>query len=246
MYFEKNDYANAESVVRQAIEADPRSNWSFSLLGRIYTAQGRASEAVPIFESLRDKYPTNIYPRWQLALIYQDYLAQTDPEAYKRAYEINKDLVEMATDPAEKESVRANFVDCNLTTGRYREAVQLAQELAANSKPAEYKIAMALIAYAALVAQRDYGQAEAKLTELEGAVRTLQPGEKTSWEYDGTLNYLQRTAIPDPIKGSLLNLTREFNDWNKDKKSLKDLPPTLFKENRVSLQTVARQSRILR
>ncbi|MGD0201322.1 MAG: HEAT repeat domain-containing protein [Bryobacteraceae bacterium] len=225
--FGDRDYPQAENLALKAIEADPKDAWNYQLLRQIYVGQNRVPEAVNLFERLSQRYDS--VPLWQqLAYLHHDWMAPTDPRSYERAYEINRRVYANARDSAERQSAEANFAEANLTTGRYRDAVNLADKLLAGPQAAKYEIPMLTIAYAALVAAGDHPAAAARLEQLDKAVRN--PHAPSAWTYRGTLHYLQTSAIPQRLKDPLIQLVAAID------RDANPLPPPVLAANRAALR----------
>jgi tetratricopeptide (TPR) repeat protein len=239
--YEDKDYKGAEEKALEAVRSDPKNATAYPLLRQIYVDRDEVTEAERQLEALARKYPQVSYPRQQLAYLYHETVSQKDPTGYARAYRVNRRLLEEARDPAERSASEANFVECNLTTGRYREAVKLAREAAASKGISpDRAIAMRLIAYAALAADREYGEAAQELNQLERAIGALPAGSETGWVFDGTLHYIRtQAAMEEPLKSAVIKLIGEINENNKRPAGSKSRGvPKSLEENRAALRAM--------
>jgi len=71
LYYNRQDYAKAESHYRKAVEADPRYALAYFDLGNVLDETGRAAEAVKAYKTALQLAPTYADAHYNLALAYE-------------------------------------------------------------------------------------------------------------------------------------------------------------------------------
>jgi tetratricopeptide (TPR) repeat protein len=243
---DKKRYKEAEGVLNEAIQIDPSHPWSYVQLREIYLDQGLDSEAVAELQRFQRRYPKvgEIYA--QLAYVYHERMARSDPTAYQLAYEANQKLLDLVRgrEPARALEAELNLVECSLTTGRYQELIQKVPDLLARIGPnPDRRMTLKLLMLSAQVLQHDDPGALKTLAEFEKIYnREFRPsGMWHNWTYDGTVLYLEKRVPPSARTAAVLELVRAVNNTltvRRGKGPPPVIPQKLFDNIRTVLEPV--------
>lgn len=86
LYYNRQDYAKAESHYRKAVEADPRYALAYFDLGNVLDETGRAGEAVKAYKTALQLAPTYADAHYNLALAYEKTRQSRKALQHWRAY----------------------------------------------------------------------------------------------------------------------------------------------------------------
>ena len=195
IYFQKSDLTHARASALNAIHRDPNYAWAYELLLGTYDREGQPKEAARQFEKLKDLYPESILPTLQLGFVYHEYLAVEDPAYYQKSCEQYSSLLSHRN-PADALGIKANLVECFVTTGRYAEAITMSDALLQEASPEPIlAVNVCFLRFAAATLQGKRGYREA-LRGLSRTYRSLPAGFKNNWSYRGTWRYIERAPAP--------------------------------------------------
>jgi tetratricopeptide (TPR) repeat protein len=222
-FLANRQYEAAIAPARAVIDASPntdRMSRARQVLSRVYTIEGqdafdhsRFSDAKALLLAAVDEMDpaVPVVNRSDLQSLglnlefeYHERTALTEPAAYEEAYEILAKLRPLNGDPAFTIAVQAGLAEASLTSGRYADALGLANHLVGRSDVDRVtQLSMKFIVYAALVL--DHQPANAARQDLLAFYRTLPKGFKNDWSWAGTRSYIQHAGITDSEKAQLLD-----------------------------------------
>jgi hypothetical protein len=204
----------------------------------------RYSDAAAAFARLSEKYPSSIWPRRFLVLIYHEYLSPDDPEAFGRSYEQVEAIRRLAAfrrlaKAGEWDYVRlsSDFVEVALTAGHYEETERRARELLgtevrATTPTTRYN--MTLFPYIASVLRHDTASASVHLAELERLIPSLPNEFYNNWIYPGTLAFIDRRKDLSPGLKKAMSALCKGGDFYPQTEALR-----IMAENRSELTSLA-------
>ena len=188
----------ARQALQAAVEQKP-DGASILLLGRIYLRQGRPVDAEKELLRLRERHQDLGFA---LMSFYHEDLSQTDPEAFEKAYREARRIADADSSPGSQ----ANLAEAQLTSGRFPEAAQTAQEILSRSPDPTTELNLQFIRLAALVLAGQRSEAEKPLGALQASYSALPPNFRNDWTYGGTLRFLRKSALPPELREQLVSL----------------------------------------
>lgn len=203
--------AGAEKSLLAAIDLAPDGP-AGGLLMQLLHQRHEDARAAGLFRQLQLRFPHSSAIAAVFSVIESEYLSEADPRAYEDAYQA---LVRtFAENPAFRSipTMRANLVEAELTSGRFREAARDARELLASPElsgakegaGAELNVNVRLLLYLALVFAGD--PLAARSLDGFGQAYGRQSGEFVGWKFGGITRFIQHSSLPRRQRDSLLAL----------------------------------------
>jgi|GEM_PF-7024855 len=186
----------ARRALLAAIEQKPDDRSTVYLLAQTYVRQSKPMDAEMALLSLRKRHPESQGIGLALMTFYREDLSKSDAGAYEKAYQEIKRIADVDPNPR----YQASLTEAQLTTGRFLEAAQTAQQVLASSAlnpRAEVNVRFFQVAALLLADQRS--QAEEALEGLQASYSDLPKIVRNEWNHTGTLRFLrQSTLSPEP------------------------------------------------
>ena len=192
----ERQFEEAAANARKAIEGGVLE---YSALRDAYHGRRQISEGVHALREYLEKQPNNPILVDLLVLDYHEHLLD-----YGEAYR----LLEKAYDLDPKNpSTRQNFAESNLTTGRFQQAVYLANGVLNDPTISpESKLIMNLINIAALLFSGKQANAFAELGDFFRRYRAIPEDYPRSWMYNGTKSFVTKSGLGTAEKELILAL----------------------------------------
>lgn len=190
----QKDYRGALDTARKAIEY---TGEGYNFLNEAYHGLGKDREAVRILEEYRQKDPSNWNILNPLEMSYHDRLFD-----YERAYQITADAHNRRSFDI---NVETNFAEACLTTGRYDDALRVANSALTTPRISpDQQLSMRLISIAALLFQGKPANAFSELGEFIRNYKSLPRDFEQTWIYAGTSRLVRNSAKLDESAKSLI------------------------------------------
>jgi hypothetical protein len=227
----------------RVIAENPASEDGYRDLESHFNLTTEFRQATDTFELLKGRFPNSLWPRKVLAEIDHESRSATDTAAFARAFDEMTAMRKLAAydvlktkAPEDYVRVESDFVEVALTAKRYAEAESVARGLLAMTSPPVDRLNMALFVYIGAVMRHDRAAAATKLSELEATVRVLPRDHYNNWVYPGTLAFIARSDLAEPMKQALRRLCKE-GQWYTPEQAA-----AVISENRSTLSTLSQKS----
>lgn len=223
-------YQRAQGNARKAIELEDLD--AYDELRQALMGMNRYREAADELEAALKKHPKELQILAGLGIVYHEGFYD-DPRGYIRAYETNKQALEL---DATNLVIRANLAEASLTAEHYEEAVSLANSVLSDpTLPPEDKLSMKMIMIAALLCQRKDAYAFSELSEFIRYHESIKEDYERTWVFAGTRNFIQKHKTLTESERSLILklidiLESPRQKANVDLRNLKDTLPQLFRQ----------------
>ncbi|MDN3515256.1 MAG: tetratricopeptide repeat protein [Candidatus Brocadia sp.] len=225
--FAQEEYTNAIESAKKAIEYNPDHEYAYSLLREVYCELKKVDAAEELLKAYLKKYPENLYVHANLGMLYQEYFHN-----YQQAYEMYKKVYDLDSNNV---AFKENFIEANLTTGRFEQAYNLAREMLKNQNlTKEERLSMMLIAISALLCQEKRTNAFDEIKDFVTYYKSLQKDYERSWSYNGVKNFVNKNeGIGNYEKNIILTLidileSSDLKTANKKVEELKSSYPEIF------------------
>ncbi len=244
-FYQQKEYEKARTYLHRAIELSPQEGSAFALLLYTYMDTNQIDEALADFRVLQEKYTDSIYPGLNLAFVYHENLAPKDPQFYTKAYEVYPSLLAKKLSGPDLVFVRENFIETNLTTGRYQDTRTIGEELLKEPSVAEdtlTQLNLRFLVLASVVFQGEEAEYRRQLKELLLVYHSLRDGTENTWRYSGTRSYINLSKLPPERKQLLISLA-DLVESKKSKPKLREFCHQLAVHDQASfaeLETVCR------
>lgn len=158
---------------------------------------GREADAITALKTYLEKQPENLYVLSHLGRLYYESVYDY-PEAYK--------LYESAYHLAPSNmAIKQNFAAANLATGRFEQALNLADEILGDgSISVQAKLNMKLVAVSALLLQRKHAEAFSELREFIRYYQFIPEDDECPWLYNGMKHFVNQNNQLKPIDKTLI------------------------------------------
>lgn len=198
------------------IAANPDKEDPFrDLLGH-YIDDGQSYPAAArTFLALKQQYPRAVWPRKILAELYHEYLSRDDTVQFYRSFDESVELRSLpayralAADTATWDRVETDFAEVALSARRYDVLATVASQVLSHSESPVRHLNLGLFLYMSAVMQGDRAAATARLEDLAKVVATLPKDFYNTWQYPGTVVFVQMSSLPKPLRDALLLLCKE-------------------------------------
>jgi tetratricopeptide (TPR) repeat protein len=208
-------FGEAIAAFRLALEVRTQKefprDWAFIQLNlaNAYYANEKWIEAADAYEKIVQFNPDNQTAYRGLSKIYHDILFK-----YKESYELSRTWV--ARHPTDLIAT-SNLVEHSFTFGKFDESESLISNLLTNPKiDVKTKVALKAIEIANLCAQDKRDLIGDRIDTLTKII-TEQPVDfKLSWDFNGTINYINSNEAFSPYKSSLLEIFHALNNENRN------------------------------
>lgn len=203
IYFDMQDFEDAETSLLKAIELSPSYDWSYSKLRNTYHEMEQDQKAINKFESLAIHEANRPYALRQLAFIYHEYTFN-----FKKAYLRKTELESRFPD---NPTVRSDMVENAFTIGQYKQALNRARNLLRNpSIPPQNRVILTFFSVCALLQMGQQGEALNELRNFEQALQELPPDFTRSWRFRGTRYYIEHKIRDKANQELMLELLAEL------------------------------------
>ncbi|NUO08342.1 MAG: tetratricopeptide repeat protein [Candidatus Brocadia sp.] len=225
--FAQEEYANAIESAKKAIEYDSDYEDAYSLLRGVYCELKKADAVEELLKAYLEKYPENVSVHANLGILYQEYFHN-----YQQAYEMYKKVYDLDSNNV---TFKENFIEANLTTGRFEQAYNLARERLKNQNlTKEERLSIMFIAISALLCQEKKTNAFDEIKDFVTYYKSLQKDYERSWSYNGVRNFVNKNEGIDYYeKDIILTLidileSPDLKTANKKVEELKSSYPEIF------------------
>ena len=196
---QQNDNAAALTSVRKAIQYDPADEDNYGLFMDLYHKSGKDAEGIQALKEFLGQQPRNIGLLSTLGFAQHEYVADFAGafETYRKTYELDGNSL----------TVKENFAEANLTTGRFDQALELAGTalLDGSLSPAE-KLCLNLISISSQLLLGRRGQAFSEVGEFLRYYNSIPQDYDRNWELEGTKKYVNASLLTPPEKELVLAL----------------------------------------
>lgn len=232
-------YSEALTSLNKAIELNPQDVWAYNERGNVYSDTGDHERAIADYDKAIEIDPSYKFayskatdlqslgrfqeaadaltqgiavdPNWSWAYHQRGSIYHDDLFQFEAAY---RDL-KKASEIDDSSSVDADLAEAALSSGRYKEAYDLATKLrAANEQQgattwdASDRLAVRLIAVSALLLEPNRRQAKAEAEEFVKYYESVAPSFKQHWVYSGTQHFIATKAMDSTSKSLILELIK--------------------------------------
>ena len=196
---QQNDNAAALASVRKAIQYDPADEDNYGLFMDFYHKSGKDAEGIQALKEFLGQQPRNLGLLSTLGFAQHEYVADFAGafETYRKTYELDGSSL----------TVKENFAEANLTTGRFDQALELAGTalLDRSLSPAE-KLCLNLISISSQLLLGRRGQAFSEVGEFLRYYNSIPQDYDRNWELEGTKKYVNASSLTPPEKELVLAL----------------------------------------
>jgi tetratricopeptide (TPR) repeat protein len=195
----QNDNAAALASIRKAIEYDPADENSYSVFRDLYHKAGKDAEGIQALKDFLGRQPHNLGLLSTLGFAEHEYATDftASYDYYRKIYELDGTSL----------SVKENFAEANLTTGRFDRALELAgTALLDRSLSPEEKLSLNLISIAAQLLLGRRGKAFSEVGEFLRYYNSIPQEYERSWTYEGTKKYMNASSLAPAEKELFLAL----------------------------------------
>jgi tetratricopeptide (TPR) repeat protein len=192
-----------------------------------YHRANKDGECERLFKSLLEKDAQNIGYLGTLSFITHEYLGE-----FQQAYEFNQAWAKLDADNI---GVESNLAEASMTTGRFDEAMVLANKvLASKEATVADRLSMELITVSSLILSGKRSGALSQIGEFIGYFKSLPADYERTWTYTGTRRYINdQREIAKEDKSLILSLvdileSRTMKDADNKVRLLQDRLTGLF------------------
>lgn len=196
---QQNDNAAALASIRKAIQYDPADENNYSVFRDLYHKAGKDAEGIQALKDFLSQQPRNVGLLSTLGFAEHEYAADfaASYEYYRKIYELDGSSL----------TVKENFAEANLTTGRFDQALELAgTALLDRSLSPEEKLSLNLISIAAQLLLGRRGKAFSEVGEFLRYYNSIPQEYERSWTYEGTKKYVNASSLAPAEKELVLAL----------------------------------------
>jgi tetratricopeptide (TPR) repeat protein len=196
---QQGQYAAAMDSVRDAIRYDPADEDAYLLLKNLYHKLDKDAEGIAVLKGFLGQQPRNIGLLSALGFAEHEYAADFAGayERYSTVYKLDRSLL----------NVKENFAEASLTTGRFDQALELAQAaLSDRSLSPQQKLSMNLISITAQLLLGRRGNAFSEVGEFLRYYRSIPQDYERTWVYEGMKKYVDTSSLAPPVKELVLTL----------------------------------------
>ena len=207
VYTDLQQYEPALKDYDKTIALSPKYRVAYGSRGFALSRLGRYEDAVEAFTKELALDPDNAWAYAERGGIRHDHLDQFEPayQDLKKAFEQSPTHLGYGADLAE----------AALTSGRFDEANDLAGKILAETADKDEKefsvssrLSMRFVVIAALLLKGRTAEVKTKLDEFVAYARSVGPKYDRTWNYGGTLHYMQGRAMDRTSKDLILGLLK--------------------------------------
>jgi len=199
-YRQNKEYNSAIVNLDKAISLDPLYVWPYQELGLTYMDKEDYSKAIEPFQEVIKIEPDE-WTYSQLGFIYHEHKFE-----YESAYDCYKKVLEINPNDL---SNKTNFVEANLSTGRFKEAYELAQEVLDELDPKQplyYQLCVRFFILYSLVLQGNTDKAHKSLEKFIDYYKSVADTYDSAWTYKGTRHFIGQREMDTNHEKLLLKL----------------------------------------